>query len=184
MLLHRELGRNFKACLGMGAGWGRTSETLIQHTLCETYIIVDLSEPLCPFPSLPSQCFSGSSLPLPRHPKRGGGGGGLPEKGIIFLLPNQNHWLKGRQFDIGLNINSFQEMPGPEIARYLSLFDETCRVAFFSNKTESYKLDHKIVTDIKDYPIPDSWERIYNQRSEVHDSFVNQIYKNRRECDR
>lgn len=46
MLLHRELGRKFRSCLEIGAGWGRTAELLIQHTPLETYAIVDLPESL------------------------------------------------------------------------------------------------------------------------------------------
>lgn len=68
-------------------------------------------------------------------------------------------------------------MPRSEIARYLSLFSQTCKAVFLSSKAKSYKLDHKIVTDIRDYPIPASWERVYSKRSEVYDSFVNLIYR-------
>lgn len=170
MLLHRNLGRKFRSCLEIGAGYGRTAELLIQHTPLETYAIVDLPESLALshyylrriFPEMASHY-------LDTRDARGGG--------LFFSLPNQIHRLKGQQFDLGLNINGFQEMPRSEIVRYLSLFAQTCKVVFFSNKTKTYKLDHDIVTDIQDYPIPDSWECVYSKRSEVYDSYVNQIYR-------
>jgi putative sugar O-methyltransferase len=173
MLVHRELGKGFSSCLEIGAGWGRTAEALIQHTPCDTYVIVDLPETLALSHHYLNQAFP--DLATNYLETRDGE---LPEKGILFLLPNQIDRIKGRRFDLGLNINGLQEMPPTEVARYVKLYDETCDSVFFSNKTATYDLDHTIVTDLKDYPIPDHWNQTFDARHEIYDSFVNRIYKN------
>jgi putative sugar O-methyltransferase len=111
-----EVLNKINSVLEIGAGFGRTCHSIIRNfSRIDSYTIVDI--PACL--KLTDRYLS-SVLTKKEHSK------------IIFISNEQFNSLNN--FDLALNIDSFQEMEQNVINNYLSIIDNKCNY-FFTNNT-------------------------------------------------
>lgn len=111
--------------LEIGGGSGVLAVMLLKRARISSYVIVDLPEMLLfssktlrrLFPDMPIR-FSHREAPGPLS---------LPESGALLVTPQDAARLPRDAFDLGLNIDSFQEMSREQVAGYLALVQDTAR---------------------------------------------------------
>lgn len=135
--------RKFKNIIEIGAGYGRSSHSIINFFNIENYVIIDLKNI-----NLLSKNYLSNNLPISQFKKI---------KFIDFENFNfdQNYFenilklINIKKFDLVINIDSFQEMEKPLIKNYLSYFSRISKNFYFKNTVAKYfpkdMIDHKAI---------------------------------------
>ena len=105
----------------IGAGYGRTCHTLLSNSPIERYTILDLPNCL----EL-SRRYLHKVLPARLYAR------------VEFVDVARLADLRGRRFDLGLNIDSFAEMTPTTVRFYLKMLDASCGACYIKNPVGKY----------------------------------------------
>ena len=162
----------------IGAGYGRNAYIFLNASKCK-YIIFDIPPAL-----YVSQRYLSAVFPNRRifkfrkfndfsEIKKE-----YENSDICFFTPNQINLLPEKQFDIMLNISSLHEMTFEQIQNYFALIGRYCKGYFFTKQwTYCTNVKDNLTLTYKDYPVPESWERIYFRKSPLQSRCFEAIYK-------
>ena len=114
-----------KDILEIGAGYGRSCHAIMSNHPVRSYCIVDLENSLDLARKYLGQVLDQASF-----------------NRIHFVLASDFHRLRGDDFHLGININSFAEMDAPVVHQYLRFIEDHCRYLYVKNPVGKYYLDN------------------------------------------
>ena len=164
---------SFKKILEIGAGSGRTCETVLSIKKNLKYIICDISPAIyisfkrlkLSFPekkiNLLININDGKKLTKE-----------IEENDISFIFPHQLRIIKDKFFDLALGIDCFHEMDKKVIDYYFDNLNKIVNYVYFSiwEKTtvpyskNIFKKENRLDYSLNDYKIPKNWEQIFKEK--------------------
>jgi putative sugar O-methyltransferase len=161
----------------LGAGYGRLGWLLLSVLPKLRYIVVDIPPALAIaqeyltrlFPDLPTVRFQRGTDHLAP---------GLPGVRLAFVTPNQLEAMPALGADLFINISSLHEMRPDQILHYIGVVRRhTAGVFYMKQWHTSVNADDGVTIRQADYPIPGSWERIFERRHPVQTGFFEAAYR-------
>ncbi|MEM9209887.1 MAG: putative sugar O-methyltransferase [Pseudomonadota bacterium] len=96
---------------------------------------------------------------------------------IAFLLPHQLELLPEKYFDITINISCFGEMRMDQIEFYFDQIDRVTKGQFFTKQwRESRNPFDDLVLYEDDYPVKDTWKKLYSRACATNTAFFSDLY--------
>ena len=143
--------------LELGAGYGRTAFVLLKKFPQLKYIVVDIPPALDVCKKYLNSQFTG--------------------RDITFLTPDDLALLPDKSIDLFINISSLHEMLPEEIKKYFDQIDRLSKYFYFKQwKVSKIPYDNIVIRE-SDYPIKNSWEKIYHRNCAVQADFFEAMYK-------
>jgi putative sugar O-methyltransferase len=163
----------------IGAGYGRLAWMMLALTPGLRYIIVDIPPALAIAQEYLTSLFGERKAFHFRHFDRYEDvAGELGEAEIVFLTPNQLEVIPAQNADLFVNISSFHEMRIDQVANFLGQVGRHTNGIFYTKQWRAWtnKLDGVTIRQ-EDYPIPASWERVYEREHPVQTQFFEAAYR-------
>jgi putative sugar O-methyltransferase len=146
-------GQPPRSILEVGAGYGRTAYALLSVFPEATYTIVDI-EPAITI----SKWYLGQLFPAER---------------LRFLGPSEALDLPTSFADLALSISTLQEMTPSQVSTYVDVFGRIARGgSVYLKQWNGWKnREDRVTLRFDDYPIPASWEAVFNEAAPVQSKF-------------
>ena len=102
----------------------------------------------------------------------------LSEAEIVFLTPNQLEAIPPQHADLFINISSFHEMRPDQVANFLVQVGKHTDGIFYTKQWRAWtnQVDGVTIRQ-EDYPIPESWEQVYEREHPVQSHFFEAAYR-------
>jgi putative sugar O-methyltransferase len=143
--------------LELGAGYGRTAFVLLKKFPKLKYIVVDISPAL-------EVCKKYLTAQF-------------PGRDMTFLTPDEVSKLGDKSVDLFINISSLHEMLPEAIKQYFDQIDRLSRYFYFKQwKVSKIPFDNIVITE-NDYPVKNSWKKIYHRNCAVQANFFEAMYE-------
>jgi putative sugar O-methyltransferase len=178
---------DFKRILEIGAGSGRTSETIItlnkkiNYTICDIppaiYISYNRLKKTFPDKKINLLLNINDSTTLINEIKK---------NNISFIFPHQLKLIKEKFFELSLAIDCIHEMDKKTIKYYFDNINNSSDYFYFSiwektivpfSFTLFSKLGNRLDFYRNDYPIAKNWTPIFNNKSIFPSNFINLCFK-------
>jgi putative sugar O-methyltransferase len=162
----------------LGAGYGRTAFVFLRALPSCTYTNVDIPPALNVSEEYLTRVFPHERVfrfrPFKRYEEIQAE---FESSRIRFLAAHQIALLPPKRFDLFLNISSLHEMTFPQIKNYLEQIDRLCRGRFYTKqwRVARTSVNGPLITESQ-YPIPESWRRVYHQRHPIQRMFFHALY--------
>jgi putative sugar O-methyltransferase len=163
----------------LGAGYGRLAWMALATTPGLRYILVDIPPALAIAQEYLTRLFPDRKAFLFRHFDRFDDvATQLSQAEIAFLTPNQLEAIPPQRADVFINISSFHEMRPDQIGRFLVQADRHTNGIFYMKQWRAWTNEVDGVTIRQgDYPIPASWDRVYEREHPVQTQFFEAAYR-------
>jgi putative sugar O-methyltransferase len=163
----------------LGAGYGRNAFVFLKVFPKLRYVIVDIPPALYVSQQYLTQVFAGERAFLFREFESYSEIAEEYEVArLAFLLPHQARLLPEKSCDAFVNISSLHEMLPKQIEAYLELVDRVTRGWFYMKQWKaSRNVFDGVVIREDDYPIPQTWRRIYKRPAAVQTKFFEALYR-------
>jgi len=99
---------------------------------------------------------------------------------IRFLLPHQIEQLPKDIFDIFINISSLHEMRRNQIKNYFAQIDRLTNGYVYLKEWKKAKAKDNNYIEEGQYPIPKTWEKVYQRSHPVQNMFFEGLYQLKR----
>jgi putative sugar O-methyltransferase len=166
--------------LELGAGYGRTAFAyLALNPAVRRYIIVDIPPALYVAERYLTSQLKGKRIfayrPFSAYAEISTE---FESSEIAFLLPNQLSLLPAKSIDLFVNISSLHEMRMDQIAYYFGEIDRLTRGLFYFKEWKVSTIPYENV-EIRetDYPVKNTWHRIYHRECKVQTHFFEALYR-------
>jgi putative sugar O-methyltransferase len=178
---------NFKTILEIGAGSGRTSETIItlnekiNYTICDIppaiYISYNRLKKTFPDKKINLLLNINDSTTLINEIKK---------NNISFIFPHQLKLIKEKFFELCLAIDCIHEMDKKNIKYYFDNINNSSNYFYFSIWERTLvpysfnlltKLESRLDFNKNDYPIAKNWTPIFSNKSIFPANFINLCFK-------
>ncbi|OGO54091.1 MAG: hypothetical protein A2Z32_13180 [Chloroflexi bacterium RBG_16_69_14] len=163
----------------LGAGYGRLAWMALASTPGLRYILVDIPPALAIAEEYLTSLFPQRRAFRFRHFDRHEDiAAELGQAEIVFLTPNQLDAIPPQRADLFINISSFQEMRPDQIANFLVQVGRHTDGIFYMKqwRTWANQVDGVTIRQ-EDYPIPASWELVYEREHPVQADFFEAAYR-------
>lgn len=168
-----------EAVIEIGAGYGRLAWMALALTPGLRYILVDIPPALAIAQEYLTSLFPERRTFRFRHFHRyedvatelGGAE-------IVFLTPNQLEAIPPQRAALFINISSFHEMRPDQVANFLVQAGRHTNGIFYMKQWRAWtnQVDGVTIRQ-EDYPIPGSWERVYEREHPVQTHFFEAAYR-------
>lgn len=163
----------------LGAGYGRTAYVMLNVFPKAKYIVVDIPPALYVSQHYLTQVFPNKKIfqfrPFENFKEVADE---FNSADIAFLLPHQAETLPEKSVNLFVNISSLHEMLPSQISAYFSLIDKVTKGHFYSKQWyKSINPFDKIQVKREDYPIPGSWETLFDRQTEIQPAFFEAMYQ-------
>jgi putative sugar O-methyltransferase len=170
-----------KVVLELGAGYGRNAFIFLKLNPKIKYIIVDIPPALWVAQRYLSECFPDKKVFKFREFQNFSEvESEFHQSDLIFLLSSQIGIIPNSQIDLCINISSFHEMRVEQIDYYFKVFEQLTKpngYLYF----KQWKIGHVLFENTtileKDYPIPNSYKKIYSREARVQTNFFEALYQ-------
>lgn len=170
--------QDVRSILEVGAGYGRLAYVFLAALPAASYTIIDIPPAL-----FVAQTYLAHVFPAERvfgfRPFRAFQEvrNEFESSRIRFLMAHQIELLPPKQFDLIVNVSSFQEMSRDQIANYIR-HAERLGCGFFYTKQwkRSHVRDNNFITEAE-YPIPSGWAEVYRRRHPIQRRFFEALYR-------
>jgi putative sugar O-methyltransferase len=165
--------------LEIGGGYGRSAYAILELNPHIQYTLVDVPPALFLAQRYLSSVLGPKNIFRVRHfDQFDDVKSEMDQCSVIFLLPYQLHFLDDRRFDLTINISSFGEMQAQMVDRYFDEVDRLTQGVFYTKqwKVSKNPFDAIDVTE-QDYPVKESWRRIFQRDARVQAEFFEAAYR-------
>lgn len=163
----------------IGAGYGRLAWMMLALTPGLRYIVVDIPPALAIAQEYLTSLFPDRRTFRFRHFDRYDEvAAELTEAELAFLTPNQLEAIPPQRADLLVSISSFQEMRPDQVANFFGQVSRHTDGIFYMKqwRTWTNELD-QVTMRQDDYPIPSSWERVYEREHPIQADFFEAAYR-------
>jgi putative sugar O-methyltransferase len=163
----------------IGAGYGRLAWLALALTPGLRYLVVDIPPALAIAQEYLTSLFPERRAFRFRHFDRYEEvAAEMSESEIVFLTPNQLEAIPALDADLTVNISSFHEMRPDQVANFLDQVGRHTDGIFYMKQWRAWtnELDGVTIRQ-EDYPIPASWERVYEREHPVQSEFFEAAYR-------
>ena len=163
----------------LGAGYGRLAWMALASTPGLRYILVDIPPALAIAEDYLTTLFPERRAFRFRHFDHYEDIlAELGEAEMAFLTPNQLEALPPQGADVFINISSFHEMRPDQVANFLLQVGRHTDGIFYTKQWREWTNEVDGVTmRQEDYPIPTSWDRVYERGHPVQTQFFEAAYR-------
>jgi putative sugar O-methyltransferase len=146
-------GESPRSIVEVGAGYGRTAYALLSAYPDATYTVVDIE---------PALTISRWYLTQLFEPGR-----------LRFIEPGECGGLEESSVDLVVAVSSLHELSNGQVRRYLGLFDRIARggVVYLKQWEHWTNPEDPSSLDLGEYPIPGSWEPVFDEAAPVQTNF-------------
>jgi len=163
----------------IGAGYGRLAWMALALTPGLRYLLVDIPPALAIAQEYLTSLFPERRTFRFRHFDRYEDvAAELDGAEIVFLTPNQLEAIPPQRADLFVNISSFHEMRPDQIANFLIQVGRHTDGIFYMKQWRAWtnQVDGVMIRQ-EDYPIPSSWDRVYEREHPVQTDFFEAAYR-------
>jgi putative sugar O-methyltransferase len=163
----------------LGAGYGRLAWMALASTPGLRYILVDIPPALAIAEEYLTSLFPERRAFRFRHFDRYEDVlAELRDAEVVFLTPNQLEAIPPQDADVFINISSFHEMRPDQVANFLVQVGRHTDGIFYTKQWRAWTNEVDGVTiRQEDYPIPGSWNRVYERVHPVQTQFFEAAYR-------
>lgn len=154
----------------IGAGWGRLAYYLTQVNSNVSYHIFDIAHIL--YISHEYMKENVSHIETFNYEKsRINLMNGETRKGISFYTPHFFENFKAKEFDLTINIASFQEMSPHQVSEYFKRINKKSKSLYTQQRYSDLDMSYD------EYPKYDNWEKTFDKDANFHPWWFEQFYK-------
>lgn len=169
---------NISTILEVGAGSGRTAHCFLQLMPHIKYIIVDIPPALFLSQTYLSDVFSNRKIfsfrPFENF-------NDVKEEflasDIVFMTPDQMLKLPSKSIDLFMAIDCLHEMKTEEVQSYFNEADRLASLFYFKCWNSTIVPFDNVSHTIHSYPIPPSWQKVFEGGCFVPSDFFHAFYK-------
>jgi putative sugar O-methyltransferase len=163
----------------LGAGYGRLAYVFLKALPNCTYTIVDIPVALYVAQEYLSKIFPQEKIFRFRHfDDYSSVKTEFESSRIRFVSANQSPLLPGKSTELFINVSSLHEMTVPQIKNYFNEIDRITKKSFYSKQwLRSIAKENGFVIRQGEYPIPKTWETVYDRKHPIQRLFFEASYR-------
>jgi len=162
----------------LGAGYGRLAHVFLRALPSASYCIIDVHPALLIAQQYLAEVFPEEKIfRFRRFNRYAEVQAEFESSRIRFLSANQIELIPPKQFDLFVNISSLHEMTYKQIENYLLQISRLCRGRFYTKQWRvSRATENGFVIKETEYPIPESWTKVYHRQHPLQRMFFEALY--------
>ena len=168
-----------RGVLELGGGYGRVAWVFLEEFPDARYVLCDIPPALAVAQRYLTELFGDRPTFGFRHFDRYDEvAAELAQAKIVFLTPNQLELIEPLGVELFLNISSLHEMRPEQIDYYLRQADRhTNGFAYLKQWERWHNPDDDVVVARADYPIPATWQTVYERVHPIQRAFFDALYR-------